>query len=94
VRSRTEALLPQYGGVQIADAIAQAFIAALQALKTDGDTPAAARLEAESQAALSNGDLLWTVQARTANSQNAAYRAVDPDNRLVARVSSEIGENA
>ena len=73
------------GGVQIDDAITQAFIAALEPATLTAALTAAERLEADREAALKQ----WLLAVERANyeAQRAErrYRAVDPDNRLVAR---------
>ena len=73
------------GGVQIDDAIAEAFLAALEPAKLTAALAAAERLEADREAVLKQ----WRLAVDRANyeTQRAErrYRAVDPDNRLVAR---------
>ena len=73
------------GGVQIDDAIAATFLAALEPAKLTAALAAAERLEADREAVLKQ----WRLAVERANyeTQRAErrYRAVDPDNRLVAR---------
>ena len=73
------------GGVQIDEAVARAFIAALEPAKLAATIAAAERLEADREATLKQ----WRLGVERANYQASRaerrYRAVDPDNRLVAR---------
>jgi DNA invertase Pin-like site-specific DNA recombinase len=73
------------GGKQIDDAVAQAFIAALEPARLPATVAAAEQLETDHNAALKQWRLgveRATYEARRAERR---YRAVDPDNRLVAR---------
>jgi DNA invertase Pin-like site-specific DNA recombinase len=73
------------GGVQIDEAVTRAFLAALEPARLAATLAAAERLEADREAALKQ----WRLGVERANyeAQRAErrYRAVDPDNRLVAR---------
>jgi DNA invertase Pin-like site-specific DNA recombinase len=73
------------GGVQIDQAVTRAFIAALEPAKLAAAVAAAERLEVDREAALKQ----WRVGVERANYEASRaerrYRAVDPDNRLVAR---------
>src|SRR5215468_4777691 len=73
------------GGVQIDEAVTRAFIAALEPSKLAATVAAAERLEADREAALKQ----WRLGVERANYEASRaerrYRAVDPDNRLVAR---------
>jgi DNA invertase Pin-like site-specific DNA recombinase len=73
------------GGVQIDEAVARAFIAALEPIKLAATVAAAERLEADREATLKQ----WRLGVERANYEASRaerrYRAVDPDNRLVAR---------
>jgi DNA invertase Pin-like site-specific DNA recombinase len=73
------------GGIQIDEAVAQAFIAALEPAKLAATLTAAERLEADRDGALKQ----WRLGVERAGYEAARaerrYRAVDPDNRLVAR---------
>ena len=73
------------GGVQIDQAVTQAFIAALEPAKLTAALAAAEHLEADREALLKQWRL--AVERATYEAQRAErrYRAVDPDNRLVAR---------
>jgi hypothetical protein len=72
------------GGKQIDDAVAQAFIAALEPARLAATVAAAEQLETDHNAALKQWRL--GVERATYEAQRAErrYRAVDPDNRLVA----------
>jgi DNA invertase Pin-like site-specific DNA recombinase len=73
------------GGIQIDDAVTRAFIAALEPAKVTATLVAAERLEADREATLKqwrHGVERASYEARRAERR---YRAVDPDNRLVAR---------
>jgi hypothetical protein len=69
------------GGIQIDEAVTGAFIAALEPAKLAATLAAAERLESDREQ--------WRLGVERANyeAQRAErrYRAVDPDNRLVAR---------
>src|SRR5947207_10414718 len=73
------------GGIQIDEAVTRTFVAALEPAGLAATLAAAERLEAEREAALKQ----WRLGVERANyeAQRAErrYRAVDPDNRLVAR---------
>jgi DNA invertase Pin-like site-specific DNA recombinase len=73
------------GGVQIDQAFAKSFLAAIEPAKLAACLAAAERLEADTEATLKQ----WrqAVERATYEAQRAErrYRAVDPDNRLVAR---------
>jgi DNA invertase Pin-like site-specific DNA recombinase/uncharacterized protein YndB with AHSA1/START domain len=73
------------GGIQIDEAVTGAFLAALQPARLAATLAAAERLESDREAALKQ----WRLGVERANyeAQRAErrYRAVDPDNRLVAR---------
>jgi DNA invertase Pin-like site-specific DNA recombinase/predicted DNA-binding transcriptional regulator AlpA len=73
------------GAVQIDDAVAQAVLAALAPLGIEAALAAAERIEADHDGALAQ----WRLAVERANyeAQRAErrYRAIDPDNRLVAR---------
>lgn len=73
------------GGVQIDDAIAQAFLAALEPAKLTAALAAAERLEVDREAALKQWRLAVERTSYEAQRAERRYRAVDPDNRLVAR---------
>jgi len=73
------------GGVQIDEAITRVFIAGLEPIKLAASIAAAERLEADREATLKQ----WRLGVERANYETSRaerrYRAVDPDNRLVAR---------
>jgi DNA invertase Pin-like site-specific DNA recombinase len=73
------------GGVQIDEAFAKTFLAAIEPAKLAACLAAAERLEADTEATLKQ----WrpAVERATYEAKRAErrYRAVDPDNRLVAR---------
>jgi DNA invertase Pin-like site-specific DNA recombinase/predicted DNA-binding transcriptional regulator AlpA len=73
------------GGVQIDDAVAQRFLATLEPAKLAASIAAAERLEADREAVLKQ----WRLGVERANYEairaERRYRAIDPDNRLVAR---------
>ena len=73
------------GGVQIDDAVAQSFIAALEPAKLAASIAAAERLEFDREAALKQWRLGVERARYEASRAERRYRAVDPDNRLVAR---------
>ncbi len=73
------------GGVQIDQAVTQAFLMALQPAGMEAAVAAAERLEADRERALAQWRLaVERAQYETARAERR-YRAVDPDNRLVAR---------
>ena len=73
------------GGIQIDEAVTRTFVAALEPVGLAATLAAAERLEAEREVGLKQ----WRLGVERANyeAQRAErrYRAVDPDNRLVAR---------
>jgi DNA invertase Pin-like site-specific DNA recombinase len=73
------------GGIQIDEAVVQAFIASLEPAKLAATLTAAERLEADRDAVLKQ----WRLGVERASYEAARaerrYRAVDPENRLVAR---------
>jgi predicted DNA-binding transcriptional regulator AlpA len=73
------------GGVQVDDAITKAFIAALEPAKLAATVAAAERLEADRDTALKQWRLAVERAGYEAQRAERRYRAVDPDNRLVAR---------
>jgi DNA invertase Pin-like site-specific DNA recombinase len=73
------------GGVQIDAAIAKTFLAALEPVKLAATLAAAERLELDSEAALKQWRLGVERASYEASRAERRYRAVDPDNRLVAR---------
>ena len=73
------------GGVQIDEAVARAFIAALEPAKLAATVAAAERLEADRETSLRQWRLGVERASFEAIRAERRYRAVDPDNRLVAR---------
>ena len=73
------------GGVQIDEAVARAFIAALEPAKLAATVAAAERLEADRETSLRQWRLGVERASYEASRAERRYRAVDPDNRLVAR---------
>jgi DNA invertase Pin-like site-specific DNA recombinase len=73
------------GGAQIDEAIARAFIAALEPAKLTATVAAAERLEVDREATLKQWRLGVERSSYEASRAERRYRAVDPDNRLVAR---------
>jgi len=73
------------GGVQIDAAVTKAFIAALEPAKLAAAVAAAERLEADREAALKPWRLAAERASYEAQRAERRYRAVDPENRLVAR---------
>jgi DNA invertase Pin-like site-specific DNA recombinase len=73
------------GGIQIDTAVACAFLAALEPAKLAATLAAAERLEADRDAALKQWRLGVERASYQASRAERRYRAVDPDNRLVAR---------
>jgi hypothetical protein len=71
--------------VQIDDAVACAFIAALEPAKIAATLAAAEQLEMDREAALKHRRLGVERASYAASLAERRYRAVDPDNRLVAR---------
>ncbi len=73
------------GAVQIDAAVARAFIAALEPAKITATLAAAEQLEADREALLKHWRLGVERAQYATNLAERRYRAVDPDNRLVAR---------
>ena len=73
------------GGVQIDEAVACAFIAALEPAKIAAMLVAAEQLEMDRASALKHWRLGVERASYAASLAERRYRAVDPDNRLVAR---------
>jgi DNA invertase Pin-like site-specific DNA recombinase len=73
------------GAVQIDAAVARAFIAALEPAKIAATLAAAEKLEADREASLKQWRLGVERAQYAVNLAERRYRAVDPDNRLVAR---------
>jgi hypothetical protein len=73
------------GGIQIDEAVARAFIAALEPAKLAATVAAAERLEADRETSLRQWRLGVERASYEASRAERRYRAVDPDNRLVAR---------
>lgn len=73
------------GGIQIDEAITRAFIAALEPAGLAATLAAAERLESDRGAALKQWRLGVERASYDAQRAERRYRAVDPDNRLVAR---------
>lgn len=73
------------GGVQIDEAVTRAFIAALEPAKLAATVAAAERLEADRETSLRQWRLGVERASYEASRTERRYRAVDPDNRLVAR---------
>lgn len=73
------------GAVQIDAAVAHAFIAALEPARIAATLAAAEQLEADREASLKQWRLGVERAQYAANLAERRYRAVDPDNRLVAR---------
>ena len=73
------------GGVQIDEAVTQAFIAALEPAKLAATVAAAEQLEADRETSLRQWHLGVERASYEASRAERRYRAVDPDNRLVAR---------
>src|SRR5262245_26366703 len=73
------------GGVQIDETVTHAFIAALEPAKLTATVAAAERLEADREATLKQWRLGVERASYEASRAERRYRAVDPDNRLVAR---------
>jgi DNA invertase Pin-like site-specific DNA recombinase len=73
------------GGVQIDEAVAAAFIAALEPARLAATLAAAERLEADREGALKQWRLGVERASYAASLAERRYHAVDPDNRLVAR---------
>jgi DNA invertase Pin-like site-specific DNA recombinase/predicted DNA-binding transcriptional regulator AlpA len=73
------------GGVQIDEAVARTFITALEPARLAATLAAAERLEMDRQGALKQWQLDVERASYSASLAERRYRAVDPDNRLVAR---------
>jgi DNA invertase Pin-like site-specific DNA recombinase len=73
------------GGCQIDAAVTEAFLTALQPAGVEAALHAAERLEADHDAALDQWRLEVERRRYEASLAERRYRAVDPDNRLVAR---------
>jgi DNA invertase Pin-like site-specific DNA recombinase len=73
------------GGVQIDDAVARAFIAALEPATIAATLAAAEQLEMDREVGLKHWRLGVERASYAAGLAERRYRAVDPDNRLVAR---------
>ena len=73
------------GAVQIDDAVAQAMLTALAPLGIEAALAAAERIEADHDGALAQWRLAVERTSYEAQRAERRYRAVDPDNRLVAR---------
>jgi DNA invertase Pin-like site-specific DNA recombinase len=73
------------GGIQIDAAVTCAFIAALEPAKLAATLAAAERLETDREAILKQWRLGVERASYEASRAERRYRAVDPDNRLVAR---------
>jgi DNA invertase Pin-like site-specific DNA recombinase len=73
------------GGIQIDEAVTTAFIAALEPAKLAATLAAAERLESDREAMLKQWRLGVERASYEASRAERRYRAVDPDNRLVAR---------
>lgn len=73
------------GGCQIDAAVTETFLAALQPAGMEAALVAAERLEADHDAALGQWRLEVERRRYQASLAERRYRAVDPDNRLVAR---------
>src|ERR1700726_3366422 len=73
------------GGIQIDEAATRAFIAALEPAKLAATLAAAERLQADRETSLRQWGLGVERASYEASRAERRYRAVDPDNRLVAR---------
>jgi hypothetical protein len=73
------------GGVQIDEAVAKTFLAALEPAKLAATLAAAERLERDTEERLKQWRLAAERAAYEAKRAERRYLAVDPDNRLVAR---------
>lgn len=73
------------GGIQIDEAVTGAFIAALEPVGLAATLAAAEQLESDREAALKQWRLGVERASYEAQRAERRYRAVDPDNRLVAR---------
>jgi len=73
------------GGVQIDDAVARAFLAALEPAKVRATLAAAEQIEMDRESTLKHWRLGVERASYAVSLAERRYRAVDPDNRLVAR---------
>src|SRR5262249_3109634 len=73
------------GAVQIDEAVGRAMLAALAPLGVEAALAAAERIEADHDSALAQWRLAVERARYEAQRAERRYRAVDPDNRLVAR---------
>lgn len=73
------------GAVQIDDTVAQAVLTALAPLGIEAAVAAAERIEADQDSALAQWRLAVERTSYEAQRAERRYRAIDPDNRLVAR---------
>src|ERR1700675_2646406 len=73
------------GGIQIDEAVSRAFVAALEPARLAATLAAAERLEADRETSLKQWRLGVERASYKASRAERRYRAVDPDNRLVAR---------
>jgi len=73
------------GGVQIDEAVAKAFLAAIAPAGTSAAVRAAEQLQADHDGAMAQWRLAVQRAQYDADKAERRYRAVDPDNRLVAR---------
>jgi DNA invertase Pin-like site-specific DNA recombinase/predicted DNA-binding transcriptional regulator AlpA len=73
------------GAIQIDDAVAQAVLTALAPLGIEAALAAAERIEADHDGALAQWRLAVERASYEAQHAERRYRAIDPDNRLVAR---------
>jgi hypothetical protein len=73
------------GGVQIDETVTQAFLTALEPAKLAATVAAAERLEADRETSLRQWRFGVERVSYEASRAERRYRAVDPDNRLVAR---------
>jgi hypothetical protein len=82
------------GGIQIDEAVTRAFIAALEPAKLAATVAAAERLKADRETSLRQWRLGVERASYEASRAERRYRAVDPDNRLVARGLEREGRSA
>jgi hypothetical protein len=73
------------GAIQIDDAVAQAALTALAPLGIEAAIAAAARIEADHDGALAQWRIAVELASYEAQRAECRYRAIDSDNRLVAR---------
>lgn len=87
--------MPQHWrGIQIDEAVTRAFIAALEPAKLAATLAAAERLEADRETSLKQWRLGVERASYKASRAERRHRAVDPDNRLVARGLGASGRRA